>query len=156
MQFVIFEKFTSAYYTKLQEKSCYYLLLVYMSKTRLEGKTDENFESTCTLFVIFTHVTWECTHFQPIRSAWFFHILYYTLNSTEYTCSWPSSPIFSQWLSSRATCLDSTLGVNTNLKILFARLTFKTTGPFIVRRDFILVAPGRESVKDTNKISILM
>ena len=60
------------------------------------------------------------------------------------------------WLSSRTTCLHSTLGVNTNLKILFARLTFKTTGPFIIRKGFILVAPGRESVKDTNKISILM
>ena len=40
---VIFEKFTCAYYTKFQEKSCYYLLLIYMNKTRQEGKTDITF-----------------------------------------------------------------------------------------------------------------
>ena len=33
MQFVVFEKFTSAYYTKLLENACYYMLIVNMKKT---------------------------------------------------------------------------------------------------------------------------
>ena len=32
MQFVVFEKFTSAYYTKLLENACYYMLIVNMKK----------------------------------------------------------------------------------------------------------------------------
>ena len=34
VQFVVFEKFTSAHYVKLQEKSCYYLLIMYMKKMK--------------------------------------------------------------------------------------------------------------------------
>ena len=34
VQFVVFEKFTSAHYAKLQEKSCYYLLIMYMKKIK--------------------------------------------------------------------------------------------------------------------------
>ena len=38
VQFVVFEKFTSAYNTKLQEKSCEYLLILYMKKHRRESR----------------------------------------------------------------------------------------------------------------------
>ena len=38
VQFVVFEKFTSAYYTKLQEKSCECLLILYMKKYRRESR----------------------------------------------------------------------------------------------------------------------
>ena len=34
VQFVVFEKFTSAHYAKLQEKSCYYLLIMSMKKMK--------------------------------------------------------------------------------------------------------------------------
>ena len=34
VQFVVFEKFTSAHYAKLHEKSCYYLLIMYMKKMK--------------------------------------------------------------------------------------------------------------------------
>ena len=37
MQFVVFEKFTSAYYTKWQEKSCHILLIIYIKKTTQKG-----------------------------------------------------------------------------------------------------------------------
>ena len=40
VKFVVFEKFVSAYYTKLLDKSCYNLLIIYMKKTSQEGKTD--------------------------------------------------------------------------------------------------------------------
>ena len=50
LEFVVFDKFTSAYYTKLQEKSCYYFVV-------------------CTHVTTLHAVTWECTRFQPIRSA---------------------------------------------------------------------------------------
>ena len=32
VKFVVFEKFIIAHYTKLQDKSCYYLLIIYMEK----------------------------------------------------------------------------------------------------------------------------
>ena len=41
VQFVVFEKFTSAHYAKLQEKLCYYLLIMYMKKWR--DKTNKIF-----------------------------------------------------------------------------------------------------------------
>ena len=44
MQFVVFEKFTCAYYTKLQEKSCHYLLITYMKKL-LRKSRQTKFES---------------------------------------------------------------------------------------------------------------
>ena len=44
MQFVVFEKFTSAYYTKLQDKSYYFLLIMYM-KNIAESQDSRNFES---------------------------------------------------------------------------------------------------------------
>ena len=49
MQFVVFEKFTCTYYTKLQEKSCPYLLITYMKKllrksrqTKFDGRSKED------------------------------------------------------------------------------------------------------------------
>lgn len=34
-------KFSSAYYTKLQEESCYYLLIIYIIKTSQKVKTED-------------------------------------------------------------------------------------------------------------------
>ena len=48
MQFVVFEKFTSAYYTKWQEKSCHILLIIYMKKQHRKVRA---------LFVIYSRVT---------------------------------------------------------------------------------------------------
>ena len=49
MQFVVFEKFTCTYYTKLQDKSCQYLLITYMKKllrksrqTKFDGRSKED------------------------------------------------------------------------------------------------------------------
>ena len=42
-------------------------------KNILERQDRRNFESARVLFVICTRVTRECTNFQPIRSASFFH-----------------------------------------------------------------------------------
>ena len=44
LQFVVFEKFTSAYDTKLQEKSCYYLSIVSTWKNITESQDRQNFE----------------------------------------------------------------------------------------------------------------
>ena len=55
MQFVVFDILTSAYYLKLQEKSCYYLLLMYVKK-RHRVKKDEILKAY-TLLVICTGVT---------------------------------------------------------------------------------------------------
>ena len=62
VQFGFFEKFTCAYYAKLQEKSRYYLLIMYM-KNITESQDRQNFERLHMLFVICTCVTWECTCF---------------------------------------------------------------------------------------------
>ena len=51
VQFVVFEKFTSAYYTKLQENTYYYLLTIYR-KNITESQHRQNFESVHMLFVI--------------------------------------------------------------------------------------------------------
>ena len=48
MQFVVFEKFTSAYYTKWQEKSCHILLIIYIKKQHRKVRA---------LFVIYSRVT---------------------------------------------------------------------------------------------------
>ena len=41
-EFIVLEKFTRACYTKLLEKSCYYLLIMYIKKrTSQEVKTDQ-------------------------------------------------------------------------------------------------------------------
>ena len=50
------EKCSGAYYTKLQEKSRYYLITIYMKLTPQKGKTDETLKP-CAPFVIFTRVT---------------------------------------------------------------------------------------------------
>ena len=51
MQFVVSEKFTCAYYTKLQEKSCRYLLITYMKKL-LRKSRQTKFESVRALLNI--------------------------------------------------------------------------------------------------------
>ena len=53
VQFVVFEKFTSADYTKLQQKSCYYLLIMYMKKM-MKRQDRQNFIS---MHVIYTCVS---------------------------------------------------------------------------------------------------
>ena len=50
-QFVVFEKFASVYYTKLQKKSCYYLLIMCVKKHHRESKQTK-FESVGMLSVI--------------------------------------------------------------------------------------------------------
>ena len=55
VQFVVCEKFTSAYYSKLQEKSRFSLLTMYMKNNR-ESQSRRNFESVRALFVICTRV----------------------------------------------------------------------------------------------------
>lgn len=44
VQFLIFEKFASAYYTKLREKLCNYFFIIYMKTTSQKEKTDEIIE----------------------------------------------------------------------------------------------------------------
>ena len=48
MQFVAFENFTSAHYTKLQGKSCCYLSIMYM-KINQRVQIDVNFDSACAI-----------------------------------------------------------------------------------------------------------
>ena len=50
LQFVVFEKFTSAYDTKLQEKSCYYLSIVSTWKNITENQDRQNFEKFANTF----------------------------------------------------------------------------------------------------------
>ena len=50
LQFVVFEKFTSAYDTKLQEKSCYYLSIVSTWKKITENQDRQNFEKFANTF----------------------------------------------------------------------------------------------------------
>ena len=57
VQFVVFGKFTGAYYTKLQEKSYYYLLIMYMKKKITRSQDRRYFDSVLSLFVIRTRVT---------------------------------------------------------------------------------------------------
>ena len=56
VQFVVFEKFASAYHTKLQENTYYYLLTIYR-KNITESQHRQNFENVHMLFVICTLVT---------------------------------------------------------------------------------------------------
>ena len=53
MQFVAFENFTSAHYTKLQGKSCCYLLIMYM---KINQRVQIDILTVRVLFVICTHV----------------------------------------------------------------------------------------------------
>ena len=58
LQFVVFEKiFPKFIDTKLQEKSCYYFLIMNLEKKNAESQDRRNFESVRALLVIFTHVT---------------------------------------------------------------------------------------------------
>ena len=50
-------EFTSAYYTKFQEKLCNSLLMINMKKTTEKEEEKQNFESICMPFVICTCVT---------------------------------------------------------------------------------------------------
>ena len=50
MQFVVFEKFTTAYYTKLHKKSCY-LLVIYMKKASQKVKADKTLTAVSYLLV---------------------------------------------------------------------------------------------------------
>ena len=47
VQFVVFKKFTSAYYTKLQEKSCYYLLIIYIKRCLRNSRKTKFWEHPC-------------------------------------------------------------------------------------------------------------
>ena len=53
VQFVVFEKFTSAHYAKLQEKSRYYLLIMHVKKM-MKRKDRQNF---IRMYVIYTCVS---------------------------------------------------------------------------------------------------
>ena len=55
VQFVVFENFSSALYRKLHEKSCFYLVIIYMKKVSLKGKANEIL-TACALLVICIHV----------------------------------------------------------------------------------------------------
>ena len=57
MPFAVFEKFASAYYTKLQEKSCYYFLIMYMKKHHMKSKQTKFWKRAHALFVICTRGT---------------------------------------------------------------------------------------------------
>ena len=56
MQFIVLDKFTIAYYTKLQEKSCYYLLITYMKKHHRKSRQTK-FWKQLGYFLICTRVT---------------------------------------------------------------------------------------------------
>ena len=56
VQYVVFEIFTSAHHTNLQERSFYYLMIIYM-KNITESQDKQNIESVHALFVICTCVT---------------------------------------------------------------------------------------------------
>ena len=43
VKFVVFEEVTSAYYTKFLEKSCYYLLIMYMNQHHRKSKEQTKF-----------------------------------------------------------------------------------------------------------------
>ena len=76
MQCVVFEN--TCYYTKLQEKSNFFLTFyVHEKNHKKSGQT--NYDSVHSsylyfafVFVLCIHVTWKCTPFQPIRNASFF------------------------------------------------------------------------------------
>ena len=80
--FVVFEKFTSAYHTKLRGKFCHYLLIIYMKKRHRklrQTKYWKHVHAICNLHLCY--YTWECTHFQPIRSTSFFFMNIITIVS---------------------------------------------------------------------------
>ena len=67
VQFVVYEKVSSAYYTKLQEKSCHHLSIMHMKK-HCQDKTDLILKG-CPCYLLFALVLHKDTHFQPIRGA---------------------------------------------------------------------------------------
>ena len=59
--FVVFEKFTTAYHTKLHVKSYCYLLVIYINNTSQTVTKDENWQ----------HVLFEiCTRFTTLHSCY--------------------------------------------------------------------------------------
>ena len=59
--FVVFEKFTTAYHTKLHVKSYRYLLVIYINNTSQTVTTDENWQ----------HVLFEiCNRFTTLHSCY--------------------------------------------------------------------------------------
>ena len=66
VQFVVFEKSTTAYYTKLHKKSCY-LLVIYMKKASQKVKADKTL--TAGMLSVSCTCVEKCTCFQPIRCA---------------------------------------------------------------------------------------
>ena len=55
--FIHFEKLTNAYYTKLQEKLCYYTCVNNLHEKTLQKSKTEKIWKVCALFVICTCVT---------------------------------------------------------------------------------------------------
>ena len=53
VQFVVYEKFTCAYDTKLRERSCCYLLITYMKKKASQKVKTDKILKACALFVIY-------------------------------------------------------------------------------------------------------
>ena len=77
MEFAVFEKFTSAYYTKLQEKSCYYLLIIFMKKHYWESrqwKFWKHMQAICNLHSCYNFMLLKnaLVFSQSDRSTWFF------------------------------------------------------------------------------------
>ena len=44
-----------------------------------ESQDRRHFESVRAIVTCTTRVTWECTRFQPVGSAWIFHVHYYLI-----------------------------------------------------------------------------
>ena len=57
-------------------KENYYMFIMDMKKHHRKSR-QWNFESVCAPFEICTRVIWECTPFQPIRSAYIFDVDYW-------------------------------------------------------------------------------
>ena len=82
-KFVVFEEVTSAYYTKFLEKSCYYLLIMYMNQHHRKSRERQTkfwkraraiFNlHLCYNFALLFSDQWECTGFQQIRSV---HVIF--------------------------------------------------------------------------------
>ena len=83
VKFVVFEEVTSAYYTKFLEKSCYYLLIMYMNQHHRKSRERQTkfwkraraiFNlHLCYNFALLFSDQWECTGFQQIRSV---HVIF--------------------------------------------------------------------------------
>ena len=53
VQFLAFAKFTRTYYTKLQEKSCCYLLMIYMKKQQRKARQTYALLCNCNLHLYY-------------------------------------------------------------------------------------------------------